>query len=192
MAEAEKYFLACCQAGLLDKAKDYLVKNKGTVDNKSATRGLFGLQIAAGIGNIELVELLLASGASPAIADNMGLTALHIAAGKPNLECLKAMLANPGVKAQVDAQDEDGNTPLHYAAHEGIAENVTALLAAGAAKDVADNNGKTPAQDATERGFAELATAIEAGAPAEPAAEGTGEEADADGGEGEGEGEGGE
>ena len=52
------------------------------------------------------------------------------------------MLLNAG--ADVMVQDDDGNTPLHYAANFDKDENIQTLLAAGADAKVKDNSGKTP------------------------------------------------
>ena len=52
------------------------------------------------------------------------------------------MLLNAG--ADVMVQDDDGNTPLHYAANFDKDENIQTLLAAGADSKVKDNSGKTP------------------------------------------------
>ena len=52
------------------------------------------------------------------------------------------MLLNAG--ADVMVQDDDGNTPLYYAANFGKGENIQTLLAAGADAKVKDHSGKTP------------------------------------------------
>ena len=52
------------------------------------------------------------------------------------------VLLNAG--ADTSAQDEDGNTPLHYAANFGKDENIQVLLATGADAKAKDNNGKSP------------------------------------------------
>jgi len=44
----------------------------------------------------------------------------------------------------MNAQDEDGFTPLHHACRRGNAEIVEALLHEGADPQVRDNDGKLP------------------------------------------------
>ena len=46
--------------------------------------------------------------------------------------------------ANCNATDEDGWTPLHYAAERGEAECIAVLLAAGADMSIKDNEGRTP------------------------------------------------
>ena len=46
--------------------------------------------------------------------------------------------------ADIMARNEDGETPLHYAARYGPPANIQALLAAGADAKVKDEKGKTP------------------------------------------------
>eukprot|EP00752_Nemacystus_decipiens_P006385 g5756.t2 len=46
--------------------------------------------------------------------------------------------------AKVDAQDEEGRTPLHFAADRGKAAVISSLIALGAAVDPKDEDGMTP------------------------------------------------
>ena len=46
--------------------------------------------------------------------------------------------------ADVMARDEDGSTPLHWAAELGSPANIQALIAAGADAKVKNKEGKTP------------------------------------------------
>ena len=46
--------------------------------------------------------------------------------------------------ADVMARDEDGSTPLHWAAEHGTPANIQALLDANADAKAKDKNGKTP------------------------------------------------
>jgi ankyrin repeat protein len=43
----------------------------------------------------------------------------------------------------IDAQDNNGNTPLHLATKKGHANTIRALLDAGAKVDIANNKGET-------------------------------------------------
>jgi len=55
-------------------------------------------------------------------------------------------------KAQLDAKDSDGSTPLHKAAWRGHTPVVQALLKAGIDKSIKDSDGYTAADKATDAG----------------------------------------
>ena len=59
-----------------------------------------------------------------------GATALHFEANCGRMECMRILL-DVG-KANVNAKDNDSNTPLHYAAMEGRIELATLLIERGA------------------------------------------------------------
>jgi ankyrin repeat protein len=69
-----------------------------------------------------------------------GQTPLHYATARPKL--LKAMLNR---KPQLDVQDSNGATPLHWAVHVHSVAGVKMLLEAGADPQVKDNEHLTPA-----------------------------------------------
>ena len=56
--------------------------------------------------------------------------------------------------------NEDESTPLHVAAENGDAEDVTALVNAGVAPDAQDKYGRTPLHVAAQEGHAEAVTAL--------------------------------
>lgn len=90
-----------------------------------------------------------------------GIYSLHEAAQVGHGEALQARLSGPTVRhnqygwvvktdegataAEVNAQNEQGNTPLHLAAAGGHAEAVRMLLQAGADKTLRNRAGMTPA-----------------------------------------------
>ena len=47
-------------------------------------------------------------------------------------------------EADIEARDDDGETPLHYAARAASAEVVSALFKAGADIDAQNDDGDTP------------------------------------------------
>lgn len=85
------------------------------------------LVLAAGRGDREVVELLLGVGARPDAGRDR--SALEQAARNGQVEVLRVLL---GAGARVDEPDEDGYTPLMWAAREGHRDAVHCLLEAGA------------------------------------------------------------
>ncbi|XP_050676652.1 serine/threonine-protein phosphatase 6 regulatory ankyrin repeat subunit A-like [Leptidea sinapis] len=82
--------------------------------------------------NLELLEGLLGGGAEVGSKDEHNRTALHAAVLAERSMCLPA-LCNAGVDVNaVSDESTGGKTALHIAAECGNAENVKALLSAGA------------------------------------------------------------
>ncbi len=93
---------------------------------------------AAKKGNLEIVELLLNTGASMNTEDVFGNNPLANAAMTGNLTLVELLIKRG---ADVKAKDGFGNTALHLAATPPIAE---ALIAAGAIIDAENDHGDTP------------------------------------------------
>ncbi|CAE8592007.1 unnamed protein product, partial [Polarella glacialis] len=97
-------------------------------------------------------------------------TALHVAARTGHPAILGMLLNWEGApKAQVDLQNEDGETPLFGAVIEGNVGATQALVDARANLDMTDNEGKTVLAIARARGrqdFVEFLTACGAAAEA--------------------------
>lgn len=89
------------------------------LDNRSAPNGVIPgivpLVIAAEAGHLNVVEELLAKGASVDLADYQGLTALHKACQKNHIEVAKELLRCGASKYKLD---RDKKSPLHYAKGE--------------------------------------------------------------------------
>lgn len=72
-------------------------------------------------------------------------TPLHVSAGQNNAEIVKHLLDWPGPeKAELEARNMYGETPLHMAAKNGCNQAAKILLAHGAAVESKANNGMTP------------------------------------------------
>ena len=95
------------------------------------------------------VRDLLARGVNPNVPDSLGRSAVHAAAAIGAAETLDVLLQAGG---EPDAQDEDGNTPLHFAADASsprLAEDesiaaIRVLLGHRAKPGRANRNGETP------------------------------------------------
>ena len=93
-------------------------------------------------GRKDLLEALLAAGASPRVKDKEGLTPGTLACAKERWE-LAQCVASQGRK--LDEQDVDGWAMLHYAAAHGQESLTSMLLARGADASLSDRERLTPA-----------------------------------------------
>jgi ankyrin repeat protein len=145
-----------------------LIANSPDLINAPDKEGLTLLQRAAGKGQLDVVKLLLESGAAVNGLQQPGLTPLHYAGGNGHKAVVDLLLSKG---AKVDAATESGVTPLHLAARNGYAVIVKTLLDAGAAVDpvVTKNvdwntenlryhfaSGQTPLHAAAESGQQEV------------------------------------
>ncbi len=121
---------------------------------------------------LEVIKLLLARKANPAVKDEDGSTVLHYAARQRNVDVLKLMLTL-GVPA--DGRNKDGATPLFVAAADGGPQTVEVLIAAGADINARDNSGRSVLAAARSRDNADVTRLLQArgaraDAPATPSA----------------------
>ena len=90
---------------------------------------------------LKMVDILLQNGADVSLKNQFGQRALHIAAAN-NPDVLLAVLDK---KPNVNAQDLDGETPLHRAILSTYTRQIVdILLSHGARVDIRDRLGKTP------------------------------------------------
>uniref|UniRef100_A0ABD2XJY3 PRANC domain-containing protein n=1 Tax=Trichogramma kaykai TaxID=54128 RepID=A0ABD2XJY3_9HYME len=109
------------------------------------------LHLALRYGFENLTELLLRRGAEPNSANDRGLTPLHIICKSGNDDVSEILLklffeindANHRA-VQIDAQDERGETPLHYALVRSFKKAIELLLKRDASPNVASQEGSTP------------------------------------------------
>ncbi|PAA53926.1 hypothetical protein BOX15_Mlig012391g1, partial [Macrostomum lignano] len=131
------------------------------------------LHIAAQVGSLEIVDLLLERGANPlarmVTGDRAGILPVHLASETGHLDVIKRFL---DIGVDVNAQEDCGLTCLHYAANGGKADIIKLLLERGARVDLKaayDDGNRVdvlPLHMACEKGNAECARLlVEAGSP---------------------------
>ncbi len=122
-----------------------VLRYPGELERRDAS-GRTPLMAAVGRDNVETAEVLLASGASPQVADKRGDTPLHLAAERGDAALAERLLAAGAV---VDARDRSGRTPLWRAARHGQLATVEVLLAHHAGLEAAAD-GISPLHVAAE------------------------------------------
>jgi uncharacterized protein len=73
----------------------FLLNNGADVNVKNRKKGMTALMLAAGWGNTELVQLLLAKGANAALQDNFGTTAADFARKRGHSAIVDMLAAAP-------------------------------------------------------------------------------------------------
>jgi Tfp pilus assembly protein PilF len=119
-----------------------------SIDTKDE-HGDTGLTLAADMGNVKSIVLLIKYGANIEAADNDGRTAMLIAAYKGHVEVVKALAAR---RAKLDARDKYGLTALHLAATNRDNEMVRELISLKTNVNVSTPQGYTPLMDAAQVG----------------------------------------
>ncbi|KAI2707640.1 hypothetical protein CBS147332_6698 [Penicillium roqueforti] len=127
------------------------------------------LFVAAQHGHDEIVALLLDSGrVDLEIADKHGTTPLGIAAERNHEDIVRRLLAGPR-RANPNARDKKGRTPLFHAALSGRLGVVIILLEAdGIDLQLSDAEGKTPVAVALEYGNRQVAEVLQRYIDSEP------------------------
>ena len=128
------------EKGNIEAVKQHLTAGTD-VNLKDEDGELTPLQMAAGEGQKEIAELLIAKGADVNAMTADGLTALFAAILGPHKEIAELLIAKG---ADVNARGFLGMTPLHAEAMEGNKEIAELLIAAGADLNAKAESGETP------------------------------------------------
>jgi len=108
------------------------------------SEGRTALHYAVTAGNEDSVKYLLSKNADPTVRDKYHNTPLHFAAFKGNLEIIQLLLSS-SYPIDIDAKNNKGETPLHWAAKNSDNLRVVKLLIEKAAKlDSLNNEQETP------------------------------------------------
>ncbi|XP_037655499.1 death-associated protein kinase 1-like isoform X5 [Choloepus didactylus] len=96
--------------------------------NQPNKRGTPLFLIAAGCGNIQILQLLIKRGLRIDVQDKGGSSAIYWASRHGHVDTLKFLNEN---KCHLDVKDKSGETALHVAAHYGHANMVQLLCSFG-------------------------------------------------------------
>ncbi|KAJ8674914.1 hypothetical protein QAD02_010700 [Eretmocerus hayati] len=110
--------------------------------------------------NKNVLDLLLAAGASPNQIDKEGRSPMMLAAISCNSDYRVFVEKMIDAGTAVDKSDSQGRTSLHYAAYHGKTDVVQILLKAGASPDTVDAEGATILHHACLRGDQEIVTML--------------------------------
>uniref|UniRef100_A0A674EK83 Serine/threonine-protein phosphatase 6 regulatory ankyrin repeat subunit A-like n=1 Tax=Salmo trutta TaxID=8032 RepID=A0A674EK83_SALTR len=114
--------------------------------------GCIPLLLAVEAGNVGIVRELLGTLAEPQLRaqkTGSGDAALHVCCRKTDLEMAKVLIENG---ANVDIQNEEGQTPLHIAAWEGDVLLLKLFYQSKANPNITDKMDRSPLHIAAERG----------------------------------------
>ncbi|OAY45293.1 probable protein S-acyltransferase 23 isoform X1 [Manihot esculenta] len=135
----------------------YIIEHGGNVnaaDNLQQT----ALHWAAVRGSIAVADVLLQNGARVEATDVNGYRAVHVSAQYGQTAFLNNLVAK--YHADFDAPDNEGRSPLHWAAYKGYADTVRLLLFRDASQERQDREGCTPLHWAALRGNIEACTVL--------------------------------
>jgi ankyrin repeat protein len=131
----------CQIAGERSREEISLPKRVPKRPGAKAEQEEMSLPVAAYLGSVKAVEVLLASGADINAVDGSGGTALHRAVKGQKEDMVRLLLENG---AKPDGVLANWKTPLHYAAEKGGLEILTLLLDHKANINAGDEFGWTP------------------------------------------------
>ena len=154
----EKKLLQYCEENRVDEVAQLLQRPQDprNVRATDANANYAPIHVAADVGSLELVQLLLEAGADKHVATaatEEGAWALSNAAQNGHLEVARLLL-NAG--AAPDAARVREGTALYFACQNGHLDVARMLLEAGADKDTALDNGATALIIAAEKGHFEV------------------------------------
>nr|XP_027106126.1 probable protein S-acyltransferase 23 [Coffea arabica] len=135
----------------------YIIQRGGDV-NASDNSGQTALHWAAVRGSIAAADVLLQNGARVEAVDVNGYRAVHVAAQYGQTAFLNHIVAK--YYAEFDVPDNDGRSPLHWAAYKGYSDTIRLLLFRDAYQGRQDKEGCTPLHWAALRGYAEACTIL--------------------------------
>ncbi|CAB0032267.1 unnamed protein product [Trichogramma brassicae] len=157
------HFHAACISGCANFVQKFLERGQDP-DCIVTKTGDSALHLALRYGYDHVSELLLKNGANPNSVNKKGLTPLHVLCKRTHddksVERYFEINDENNQTLRINAQDKEGNTPLHYTLkymdycyHQVI----ELLLRRGASPNLADGNGLTTLHVMSWKGYSDLA-----------------------------------
>ncbi|XP_067365737.1 inversin isoform X2 [Channa argus] len=131
----------CVLADRLDCAE--ILLKAGASVNKTDHSQRSALHLAAQKGNLRFLKLLLSKRANWLQKDLEGMTPLHLATRHPSPKALALLLKHIG-PGEVDTQDKNKQTALHWSAFYNRPEHVRLLIKHDSNIGIPDSEGKIP------------------------------------------------
>ncbi|XP_043101014.1 death-associated protein kinase 1 [Puntigrus tetrazona] len=125
--------------------------------NQPNKHGTPPLLIAAGCGNVQIIDVLMKKGAEIQAFDKTGASAIYYAARHGHVGTLRFLHEK---KCPLDIQDKSGETALHVAARYGNVDVVQYLCSIHANPDLVDREQETPLHCAAWHGYSAVARAL--------------------------------
>lgn len=131
-----------------------LIDEGADIDAQGGVRDGTALHYAIEAEHYDVMNLLLAAGASASAQSDTGQSALHSVAAstEDSAEAATATRVLVGKGADVAGQDLEGQTPLHLAANKGLCAVIQSLVELGADLQCRDKTGLTPLHLAAQFG----------------------------------------
>ena len=154
------YYVTPCLAALAGRHFQlaHLLHCNGSSVNTWSPHGNSPLHDASGLGDVQMIRILLEFKADINAQNVVGATPLHWAVVYPELSDAVSVLLEQGADPNISIHD--GATPLYGAAAMGFVTKAHLLLKHGAGVNAADKWGKTALQRAQGRGYDEMVTLL--------------------------------
>ncbi|XP_041126586.1 ankyrin repeat domain-containing protein 55-like [Polyodon spathula] len=131
----------------------------GASINTQNACGQTSLSLATYLGWLEGCVCLLRNGAKQNIPDKNGRLPLHAATAEPDVR-LMAVLLQQSTQCEINYQDNEGMTPIHWSAFHNRPQHVQALLQKGADPTLVDKDFKTTLHWAVQSGNRNMCSLI--------------------------------
>ncbi|XP_067656244.1 serine/threonine-protein phosphatase 6 regulatory ankyrin repeat subunit B-like [Haliotis asinina] len=145
------------KGGHVEIVKSVLSQNIVDINSRDK-EGVTPVMLAAGRGQREVYDLLVAKGADVSLVAHSGLNILHAAVKGGHVEIVKSVLSQAIV--DINSRDKGGRTPVMWAAGRGWREVYDLLVAKGADVSLVAHSGLNILHAAVKGGHVEIVKSV--------------------------------